>query len=370
VRNSGVGSLDKFAVSAFLKQLDGGSGESATLSVYVRDDEEGMEGNAGIDRFEGLLQLMYRYFTQPRRSEAAFEDWKSRELLNLREVMTPQEAFTNDIGAIVGDALSGRKAPGILQRLEGLEKTRLDTAHRIYRERFANAGDFTFVVTGDFDVQAMAPLLARYLGALPDAGKREAAASREEELPDSPFSQVFHASQPMEGALVELDFIGPAPSTASKDSAALTGLSRVLDLVLNQRLRYREGGTYHVLVVSAQYKSVDRYRMKIRFDCTADKVESLIAAALEEIDSLKNSGPEEAVFRQAITAQQRSYFDNKFNYDVRRVLVRQYSIGEDPRELLRQQELLDSLTPQDLQAAASKYLDQGRFFRFVMKPGN
>ena len=41
-----------------------------------------------------------------------------------------------------------------------------------YRERFANAADFTSFMVGSFKPDEVAPLLARYLGALPSTGRK------------------------------------------------------------------------------------------------------------------------------------------------------------------------------------------------------
>jgi zinc protease len=36
-----------------------------------------------------------------------------------------------------------------------------------YKDRFADASDFTFVFVGSFDPETMKPLVERYLGGLP-----------------------------------------------------------------------------------------------------------------------------------------------------------------------------------------------------------
>ena len=40
-----------------------------------------------------------------------------------------------------------------------------------YRQRFANAADFTFFMVGAFKVDDVVPLLARYVGSLPSTGQ-------------------------------------------------------------------------------------------------------------------------------------------------------------------------------------------------------
>lgn len=43
----------------------------------------------------------------------------------------------------------------------------------LYRQRVANAGDYTFSIVGAFTVDEVRPLIRRYLASLPDNGVRE-----------------------------------------------------------------------------------------------------------------------------------------------------------------------------------------------------
>ena len=52
-----------------------------------------------------------------------------------------------------------------------VEALRLDDVLAFHKKRFANAADFTFAFAGNFKVDAILPLLARYLGSLPSRGK-------------------------------------------------------------------------------------------------------------------------------------------------------------------------------------------------------
>ena len=49
----------------------------------------------------------------------------------------------------------------------------LERSLAFYRDRFADAGDFTFVFVGTFEPERIRPLLERYLGSLPSLGREE-----------------------------------------------------------------------------------------------------------------------------------------------------------------------------------------------------
>ena len=54
------------------------------------------------------------------------------------------------------------------ERVDALDREKMIA---FYRERFANAADFTFFMVGAFKVDEALPLLAQYVGSLPSTGK-------------------------------------------------------------------------------------------------------------------------------------------------------------------------------------------------------
>ena len=64
-----------------------------------------------------------------------------------------------------------RQAP---VKKEDLSKVSLDRIMQIYAERFANAGDFSVILTGSVDMKKLRPLLCQYLASLPaDSGREQ-----------------------------------------------------------------------------------------------------------------------------------------------------------------------------------------------------
>ena len=50
----------------------------------------------------------------------------------------------------------------------------LDKSLAFYKDRFADASDFTFVLVGSFDLPTIKPLVEQYLGSLPSLHRKEA----------------------------------------------------------------------------------------------------------------------------------------------------------------------------------------------------
>src|ERR1051325_9924039 len=59
-------------------------------------------------------------------------------------------------------------------RAEDIARLNPERMLAFYKQRFANAANFTFFFVGAFKVDEVTPLLATYLGSLPSTGSRDA----------------------------------------------------------------------------------------------------------------------------------------------------------------------------------------------------
>src|SRR5690606_13356563 len=117
---------------------------------------------------EKMLQLIYLYFTKPRKSYEAFNDWKRNRY---NDYHNPSYGlvyadFDNAIKEIIGD--STLLFPSGTKHFKGLQRTDLEKGHKIYKKLFSNARDFTFLISGDFAIDSVLPIVQKYLGNLPN----------------------------------------------------------------------------------------------------------------------------------------------------------------------------------------------------------
>src|SRR5262249_13805691 len=120
-----------------------------------------------------------------------------------------------------------------------------------YRQRFANAADFTLFVVGAFKEDAIVPLLARYVGSLPSTS---APASQYQQLgiqfpASSQRAEVVKGREPRSETVVSF-FADPSDDPADQESVGAA--STVLELTLRDMLREELGQTYTVSVGLSQ----------------------------------------------------------------------------------------------------------------------
>ena len=160
---SGVGGLKALDLQKML------AGKLASASPYVGLSEHGISGSAPPAQLETALQLLYLDFTAPNDDPEAFA-LLTRQLAaavaNRGE--SPQQIFADRL-AQVNTSNHCTSTPLTPERVKALDRAKMTT---FYRQRFANAADFTFFMAGAFKVDDALPLLARYVGSLPSTGQQ------------------------------------------------------------------------------------------------------------------------------------------------------------------------------------------------------
>ncbi|MBQ7461839.1 MAG: insulinase family protein [Bacteroidaceae bacterium] len=235
------GGLGNFSAVNLGKKL---AGKQAGASASVGARTEGIEGNCVKKDLETMLQLTYLCFTSPRRDDDAFTSQMERTRNELKnQELNPQTAFADSVISVIYN----NNVRALRLKEADLDRINYDRLLEIYRERFANAGDFEFYMVGDVDVDSVAPLLAKYLGALPTKGKkenykvigqrmtkgeRECYFTKEQDTPNSLNIFVYHA--PMKETL--------------KNDILVDMLQQAMTMLYTESVREDEGGAYGVPV--------------------------------------------------------------------------------------------------------------------------
>jgi zinc protease len=239
---------------------------------------------------------------------------------------------------------------------------------RFYKERFANAGDFTFVFTGNFKIDSIRPLLEKYLGSLPSSSMKEQARDLKIHIPRGKIEAIARKGKEPK-ATVRLVISGDykySPET----NIQLRALSQILEFRLLDRLREKEGETYSPNVrVNYNKYPASRYAFNIAFGCAPENVEKLIAATKEEINKLKTNGVTELDITKFSSEESRQYElqlkDNEFWLNW---LSSQYENGDDLLLVLKYPELIKQINTVSVKAAANLYLNENNFIKLILLP--
>lgn len=356
------GGLADFDLTELGKKL---TGKQARANVYLDALEEGISGGASTKDLETLFQLTYLRFTAPRRDSTAFLAFKAQVApFFANRSNSPDEVFSDTI--LITMAQDHPRAQPISQAL--LDRASYPRAFEIYRERFADASDFTFVFVGAFSLQQMRPLVEQWLATLPSTHRTEQWRDVGIRPPAGVIEKTVRKGVEPKASTVVV-FSGTTPYTPAT-RYALRSLSEYLEMRLLDNLREALGGTYSVSVGGEATRLPDAsYSVSIQYGSSPVRTDSLFRTVLAVIDSTKAGHITESDVQKVREQQLRSYeVSLKENSYWLANLAGRIENGEDPRGLLTYDQFIRALDAGQLQRAAKEFLDLSRYARFVLLP--
>ena len=360
VELSGIGT---FSAVELGKKL---AGKVARVTASVGETSESISAAGSPKDLETMLQLVYLKFTAPRLDSAAyaaFTGMAKNQLAN--RGAQPMQVFFDSVTVVMGQH-HFRSRPLTEAVFAEVNPNR---ALEIYRDRFADAGDFTFVFVGNIDPTTLKPLVEQYLAALPTKGRKE---TWKDVTPGSPrgvvTKTVLKGREPK--AMSILTFSGPF-TNSPENRFAIRALIDLFQIKATEMLREQLGGTYSPSVMGGGSKAPDsEYDVTVMFESAPENVEKLTAGVFTLIDSLQSRGPTQAdvdkIRETMIRTRETSLKTN--GYWVSNIAARDEA-GEDLAGLLAAYDaMIRNLTPAQIQAAARLYLDKKNYARFLLLP--
>ncbi len=359
ISSFGIGSFD---AKQLPKKL---AGKRLRVSPYINERWEGLGGSASPADLETAFQLMHLYFTQPRKDQALFDNIIELSKLQIaNQYNDPSNVFSDTMSAVLSNYNTRRTGPS----LKKLVQINLEKLYSIYRERFADASDFTFVFTGSFDINIIKPLLETYLGSLPALNRNEKAVDLGIHIPEGNFTKkVYKGTE--DKATVKIVYSGNFVYDTTS-TIALDALTEVLQMKLTRRLREEESGVYSpsVMVNYNKYPR-NRYAVSINFGCAPANVDNLIKATEEEIHKLQENGAGREAVEKLIAEEEKdlekSIRTNNFWLSW---LSSYYQDNEDPTYINRYLAELRKVNTGTIQNAAKEYLNSSNRIEFILLP--
>lgn len=235
-----IGGVGNFNSTELTKAL---SGKNVGVSPFVNFYKEGLYANSTPKDLETMFQLTYLYFTALREDQDAFTSWKTRQSASIANRQAqPMAAFQDTLSTTIYDRPARVKA----MDLQDMEHVDYGRALAIARERFANAADFTFVITGNVDESTLIPYLENYIASLP-ATKAKKEKSNPDIFDFAKGNKAVLFEKPMEIPMVTTCFFVNSDAEYNlKNSLSYDIALNALSTVLLEEIREKEGGTYGI----------------------------------------------------------------------------------------------------------------------------
>lgn len=346
---SGVNGFD---ATTLKKKL---AGKIANVEPYIYANEEGFNATCSKADMETMFQLIYLYATAPKLDEQSFASWKSRTNSWMQnDALNPESSYNDSVYATMYDHHPRAKN----MKAEDLPGLDMNRVLQIYKERFADFSDFTFIIIGSFDEKMLKSYCETYLANLPvkdldekiiDTGLRYAKGKKA--------IKVYKGQD--EKSIAQFSITGTCKFD-DKIESRISNLTYLLNEKLRENIRETRSGVYFVGAWDNERKyPVPSYQISIYMQCAPDRVEELSDAVISTLDSLKaGKFDEKYVNVVKVTRQKKLETDmseNRWWLDS----VYETAWNQLPLDgLLNDKQSIDKLNLKELQKVAKEYLNQ------------
>ncbi|WP_427874415.1 M16 family metallopeptidase [Flavobacterium sp. MMS24-S5] len=359
-RSSGLGNFDNIGLKEKL------TGKVAQSAPFIGENTQGFQGSSNKADFETLLQLLYLSFEAPRFDPNIFNILKEQYKNRL-------ETIKKDNGSAFKDSIdlanSNHSPRTFIFNEKFLETIDLKKAENIYRDRFKNASDFTFVFVGNIPEKAL-DLIQKYIGNL----KSNPALKEtfiDHNIEPKKGKTIVHFKRPMEVAKSTVYLNITDKTEYSKENAmTMYIIGELLSKRFLQTIREEEGGSYGVNVGgNLELIPKPTFSLALTFDCNPDKQQKLMQIVWKEINDLKtnpvNANDLEDIKKALLKNREESLKTNSFwTTTIYNNTLNQIPFSTDEEY----KSLISKINPKTIQQFSKHVLDSSSSVEVIMNP--
>ncbi|MFZ4930120.1 M16 family metallopeptidase [Chryseobacterium sp. Mn2064] len=356
---AGLAGLSKTDLARYLaiKQTSVGS--------YVGDLTEGISGTSSKKDLKTAMELIYACFTALNYDPDSFNAYRTKKSAVLANVDSdPQYYFSNEYSKFIN-----QKNP----RFTNLEPTEKDwgntdykKAYDLYKQKFANAGNFHFYFVGNIDEEQLKTEVLQYIAALPTTGKSVTFKDTGYRAMTGEYTKMYKKGKEPK-SLVTISYNGEAPYN-EKEAMALSALGEVATIKVLEKLREEESGIYGGDASGVLSKiPYGAYDFTVNFPCGPENVDKLTKSAIAELQKFIDKGPEQKDLDKYKEGEYNEYNTGlKDNGFWLQWISKNQLDGSDKYDILNYPDKVKALTVKDLQDVAKKYLTKERKIAILM----
>ncbi|MGE5427928.1 MAG: M16 family metallopeptidase, partial [Methylococcaceae bacterium] len=356
----GMGNYDATALKKAL------TGKKASLGLSLDELTESFSGASTPKDFETMMQLLYLEFENPRFDKEAYD-----ALLGRYKAYVANMA--NNPQKIIGDSLemilTSHNPRTKLLVPEIFNEVSLEKMQQIYKDRFVDAGDFTYFIVGNIDEATARAMAEKYIGSLTNLPRKETWVDQNIEGPEGKTEREITIPVEVKKSTVTVNYDAKMPFIPEQN-ILLSIFRDVLDLRYLDEIREKEGGTYGVRVSTSYSKfPKEKKNLSLSFDTDPDKAQYLKSILFREIDKIAANGPTtedlDKVIKNLLKNREQSKLHNNYWMSA---LTTYYLYGYNPADPKNFEEILAKVTPAKVQEFVKTFLSKADVVDIIFKP--
>lgn len=258
-------------------------------TISLGETSEGVGGYCDNNETEMMFQIVYLLFEQPRFDQNDFDKYVYMNKLQAEN--TPRTV--NDTIKEQMMKLRIKDSPRLWEpNTKYYDAMNYDKMVAIYHDRFQDASDFRFYLTGNIQREEAQRLVKQYLGAIPSIYRKEKAIHYDLKKEGS-MTETIEANIPDNKYIISIEFSNTLKLKPEED-LAIDVIREVLSNRYREIIREDEGGAYGVNV-GASYNNYPKptQAIAVNFQSNTEKGDRMRAIVHEQIDKLVAEGVSE-----------------------------------------------------------------------------
>jgi zinc protease len=356
----GLGDYDAIALKKAL------TGKKVSLNVGLSDLNETINGSATPKDFEIMMQLLYLQFEKPRFDNEAYEALLGRyKAFVANSANNPQKIINDSLTLIMTS-----KNPRIkLVTTELFNEISIRQMESIYKDRFEDAGDFTFFIVGNIDESTAKSMAEKYIGSLTNLPRKETWIDRKIEGPKGKTVREIEIPLEVKKSTVVVNYDAKM-KYSPEENLLLSAFRDILNLRYIEEIREKEGGTYGVRVStsSSKFPQGDK-SLNLTFDTDPERAQEMKAIIYREIEKIAQNGPTTVDLDKVVESMLKNREQSKLhnNYWLQALNTwYAYSINSDSPA--NYETILKKMTTSDVQKFVKSFLAKADVVDIIFKP--
>ena len=331
------------------------AGKQASFSFWVSNYYRGFQGASTMGDIKTLFQMLHLFFKDPgldARAVAATLDQLRTNLIHQND--DPQSVFSRELTKTIYNNHPLFKPI----ELEDIQLVSMDHLNS-FLSRCLNPRDYTFVFTGNIDIDEIRILAEKYIASIPggqsmnqwiDPGVTRPAGSE----------KIIYKGQD-ERSIVYLCYFAKGADEFSEEKNQIAAiLSECLDITLTDEIREKLGGVYSISSsASTMVIPKGESQLSVYFQCDPARANELIAAVKDRITEIAGGKLKQDTFdkaKEALLIQHENQIQR--NLYIAQSYANSAALYDTPLSRLYQRpDVIRKITMEDIQSFCRVLLD-------------
>ncbi len=311
------------------------AGKKVSLGFDINLSTTALDGSSTVKDLPTLFELIYTAFTNLNPDKEYYDIMidRVRSILANQE-KNPQFIFSQGIEEMRWGNNPMQQSPN-MKLINGADYDRM---YAIIKDALKNAADYTFIFTGNVDVNTLKPLLEQYIANLPSTGvKTDMPIVTDVTIAEGDLNKEIKVEMQTPAVFVFGGIDGNVEYNLKNDMY-IKLIADVLDIIYINTLREEEGGTYGASVGTQLLPYSNQWLLYYVFQTGMDMKDKLVARANVELEKLLKEGADADTFNKVKEAALAQYDmnirTNKYWDNIILSIERGYDLHTNYREML------------------------------------